>query len=116
MITYPSLATHAPDDATCPALWDALRDVADPEIPVSVVDMGLIVDLALVDGVALVKLTFTAMGCPASEFILEDVRARLLREPDVRDVQIEVVWHPAWTKARLTETGLDIMRTWGISA
>jgi metal-sulfur cluster biosynthetic enzyme len=116
MITYPSLATHPPDDATCPALWDALRDVTDPEIPVSVVDMGLIVDLALVDGVALVQLTFTAMGCPASEFILDDVRARLLREPGVRDVRIEVVWQPAWTKARLTEDGLDIMRTWGISA
>ncbi|HKD77442.1 MAG TPA: iron-sulfur cluster assembly protein, partial [Ktedonobacterales bacterium] len=80
MNTYPSLATHAPDDAACPALWDALRDVTDPEIPVSVVDMGLIVDLALVEGVAQVKLTFTAMGCPATEFILEDVRARLIRE------------------------------------
>jgi metal-sulfur cluster biosynthetic enzyme len=116
MKTYPSLATHAPDDAACPALWDALRDVNDPEIPVSVVDMGLIVDLALADGVAQVKLTFTAMGCPATEFILEDIRARLLRESGVRDVQIEVVWQPAWTKARLTEDGLDIMRIWGISA
>jgi metal-sulfur cluster biosynthetic enzyme len=116
MNTYPSLATHAPDDPACPALWDALRDVTDPEIPVSVVDMGLIVDLALADGVAQVKLTFTAMGCPASEFILDDVRARLLREPGVREVQIEVVWQPVWTKARLTEAGLDTMRTWGISA
>lgn len=116
MNTYPSLLTHAPDDAACPALWDALREVSDPEIPVSVVDMGLIIDLVLRDGVAEVQLTFTAMGCPASEFILDDVRARLLREPGVRDVRIEVVWQPAWTKARLTEDGIDTMRAWGISA
>lgn len=113
--TYPSLRTHAINDASCPALWDALRDVTDPEIPVSVVDMGLIVDLAQQDGIVDVKVTFTAMGCPATEFILDDIRARLLREPDVRDVRLEVVWSPAWTKARLSEEGIDMMRTWGVS-
>ncbi|HET8913415.1 MAG TPA: metal-sulfur cluster assembly factor [Ktedonobacteraceae bacterium] len=114
--TYPSLQTHAPDDATCPALWDALRDVTDPEIPISVVDMGLIVDLCQQAGVVSLKLTFTAMGCPATEFIIDDIRERLLKEPGVEDVQIEVVWDPVWTKARLSEDGLDIMRDWGISA
>ncbi len=114
--TYPSLRTHAPDDACCPALWDALRDVTDPEIPISVVDMGLIVDLSMRDGVVFLKLTFTAMGCPATEFIMDDIRERLLREPGVREVKIETVWDPVWTKARLSEEGIDVMRYWGISA
>lgn len=114
--TYPSLRTHMPCNSDCPALWDALRDVTDPEIPISVVDMGLIVDLSLRDGVAHVKLTFTAMGCPATEFIMDDIRARLLQEPCVREVRIETVWDPAWTKARLSEEGIDVMRYWGISA
>ena len=113
---YPSLNTYAADDASCPALWDALRDVTDPEIPISVVDMGLIVALSRQGNVVNVKLTFTAMGCPATEFIMDDIRERLLREPGVETVHIEVVWDPVWTKARLSEEGIDIMRTWGISA
>ena len=114
--TYPSLQTHPSNDTSCPALWDALRDVMDPEIPISVVDMGLIVDLSLSDGIVFVKLTFTAMGCPAMEFIMDDIRERLLQEPGVQEVHIEIVWDPVWTKARLSEEGIDIMRTWGVSA
>ena len=114
--TYPSLHVQSSRNATCAALWDALRDVTDPEIPISVVDMGLIVGLAQQEGTVYVKLTFTAMGCPATEFIMDDIRARLLREPGVEDVRIEVVWDPVWTKARLSEDGIEIMRSWGISA
>ncbi len=114
--TYPSLQTHDRYDASCPALWDALRNVTDPEIPVSVVDMGLIVDLSQHDDSVTVQLTFTAMGCPATEFIMDDIRARLLQEPGIREVRIDVVWQPAWTKARLSEEGVEVMRTWGVSA
>jgi metal-sulfur cluster biosynthetic enzyme len=113
---YPSLETHSRNDVACPALWDALRDVEDPEIPISVVDMGLIVDVAQHDGIVEVKLTFTAMGCPAMDFIMDDIRERLLREPGVREVRIEIVWDPAWSKARLSEDGIDIMHTWGIAS
>ncbi|HZU68096.1 MAG TPA: metal-sulfur cluster assembly factor [Ktedonobacteraceae bacterium] len=113
--TYPSLETHPQNDTSCPALWDALRDVEDPEIPISVVDMGLIVDIKQQDGIVALKLTFTAMGCPAMDFIMDDIRTRLLREPGVREVRIETVWDPVWTKARLSEEGIDILRTWGIA-
>ena len=114
--SYPSLQTHPAYDTTCPALWDALREVMDPEIPISVVDMGLIVDLGQQDGIVDVRLTFTAMGCPAMDFIMDDIRARLLQEPAVREVCIEIVWDPVWTKARLSEEGIEILRTWGVSA
>ena len=114
--TYPSLQTHPRDDTARPALWDALRDVIDPELPISVVDMGLIVDLKEQAGIVDLKLTFTAMGCPAMDFIMDDIRERLLREPGVREVRIEIVWDPVWTKARLSKEGLDILRSWGVSA
>lgn len=96
-------------------LWEALKDVTDPELPISVVDMGLIVDLTKHGGRVEVKITFTAMGCPGMDMIIDDVRERLLREPDVSEVDIEIVWHPIWTKDRLSEDGKAQLREWGIS-
>jgi metal-sulfur cluster biosynthetic enzyme len=97
-------------------LWQALQDVEDPEIPISVVNMGLIVALAYDDGVVDLKLTFTAMGCPAMDFIQDDIRERLLAEPDVDEVRIEVVWDPVWTRARIREDAKARMRSLGIVA
>ena len=97
-------------------LWTALRDVEDPEIPISVVGMGLIVAIDFADGVVDLKLTFTAMGCPAMEFIQDDIRERLLAEPDVDEVRIEVVWDPVWTRSRIREDARATMRRLGIVA
>jgi metal-sulfur cluster biosynthetic enzyme len=96
-------------------LWAALSEVQDPEMPVNLVDLGVIYAIAERDGLVEVDLTFTAMGCPASEFILEDVRERLLREPGVTDVRIKVVWDPPWTVARMTEAGRDALESWGLA-
>ena len=97
-------------------LWRALQEVEDPEIPVSVVGLGLIVSLAYSDGVVDLLLTFTAMGCPAMDFIQDDIRTRLLAEPDVDEVRIEVVWDPVWTRARIREDARETMRGLGIVA
>jgi metal-sulfur cluster biosynthetic enzyme len=96
-------------------LWAALAEVQDPEMPVGLVDLGVIYRVAEQDGSVEVDLTFTAMGCPASEFILEDVRERLLREDGVREVRINVVWSPPWTVARMTEAGRDALESWGLA-
>jgi len=96
-------------------LWDALTEVQDPEMPVNLVDLGVIYAINEQDGVVEVDLTFTAMGCPASEFILEDVRERLLREAGVDEVRIKVVWDPPWTVARMTEAGRDALESWGLA-
>jgi metal-sulfur cluster biosynthetic enzyme len=98
-------------------LWEALRRVEDPEIPVSVVGMGLIVSLAYVADArrADLQITFTAMGCPAMEFIQDDIRDALLADPDVDVVDIEVVWDPIWTKARLRDDARSRMRELGIA-
>jgi metal-sulfur cluster biosynthetic enzyme len=96
-------------------LWSALEDVTDPEFPLSVVDMGLIYGLQREGDHARVQLTFTALGCPCMDFIITDIRARLLREPDIRVVEIEIVWDPPWTKNRLTEKGRERLRRVGVT-
>jgi metal-sulfur cluster biosynthetic enzyme len=96
-------------------LWAALAEVQDPEMPINLVDLGVIYRIAEQDGLVEVDLTFTAMGCPASDFILEDVRERLLREDGVREVHINVVWNPPWTVARVSEAGRDALESWGLA-
>jgi metal-sulfur cluster biosynthetic enzyme len=97
-------------------LLSALHDVEDAELPLDVVDLGLIYGLHYreADRHVQVQMTFTAMGCPAMEFMLSDVRERLLADPDVRKVTVEVVWDPPWDRSRLTERGAAALRSWGI--
>lgn len=101
-----------PETAT---LWDALRDVLDPEIPVSVVDLGLVCDIRRLDGYVEVDVTFTSTACPAVDFIKDDIRRRLLSEPDVDVVQVNETWEVNWTSARVSCEGRDGMRRYGIT-
>ena len=101
-----------PDDER---LLDALRDVDDPEMPVNIVDLGMVYGVRRDGALVTVDLTFTAMGCPASEFILEDVRERLLREPGIGEVAINVVWDPPWSTKRMTQAGRDALEMWGLA-
>lgn len=96
-------------------LWQALEEVEDPEYPVSVVDMGLIYGLKLNGRIAQINLSFTSMGCPCMEYIIDDIRTRLLQEPTVDDVDLQIVWDPPWTRQRLTEKGAQKLRQWGIA-
>lgn len=98
------------------ATWRALGEVLDPEIPVSLVELGLVYGVAYRDGVVDVRITFTATACPCMEFIREDVTDRLLREPWIEEVRIAEVWSPAWTAERITVDGRRKLRTMGVSA
>jgi metal-sulfur cluster biosynthetic enzyme len=105
------------DDGVVARLWTALAEVEDPEIPVSLVDMGLIVSVdydASLRTVSL-RITYTAMGCPAMEMIQDDIRARLLREDGVEHVDIEVVWDPVWTERRLSQRARSRMHGLGLA-
>ena len=92
-----------------------MTEVQDPEMPINLVDLGVIYDVRDDAGVVEVDLTFTAMGCPASEFILDDVRERLLREDGVREVRVNVVWNPPWSAERMTQAGRDALEAWGLA-
>ena len=114
-----TVATHLPDvakqDEAVARWWTALHDVEDPEFPMSIVDMGLVIDVQKVGRTAAIKMTFTAMGCPCMDMIMDDVRTRLLHEPDVDEVNIEIAWSPVWTKQRMTERGREIMLLSGVT-
>ena len=97
------------------ALWKALGDVLDPEIPVSVVDLGLVCDIRRVDGAVEVDVTFTSTACPAVMIIKEDIQQRLLREPDVAIVNVEEAWEVTWTASRISACGRDQMKRYGIT-
>jgi metal-sulfur cluster biosynthetic enzyme len=103
-------------DPAVDSLWRALCEVADPELPVSLVDLGLIRDVRR-DGTDVeVDLTFTASACPCMEFIVLDVKERLLREENVDRVTVTDVWDPPWTTAAMTEHGRALLRSFGVAA
>ena len=97
-------------------VWEALGRVTDPELPVSIVDLGMVYAVAVDDegGVGL-DLTFTSIGCPAMDMLLDDVEQAVRAVPGVTDVTIDVVWSPPWTKARLTPRGRGLLAAYGVS-
>lgn len=96
------------------ATWAALDEVLDPEIPISLVELGLIYGVELVDGLVIVQLTFTATACPCMEFIHEDISDRLTPEPWVGSVEIVEVWDPPWTNERITDEGRAKLKALGV--
>jgi metal-sulfur cluster biosynthetic enzyme len=107
-----SSGTTAPLEAR---IWSALAEINDPEMPINLVDLGIVYGLEVGEGTVHLRLTFTAMGCPASDMILGDIRERLLAEPGVKAVVIDVVWDPPWSADRLTSEGRDTLRAWGLA-
>jgi metal-sulfur cluster biosynthetic enzyme len=89
----------------------ALKDCYDPEIPVNIVDLGLIYEVRVKPAAAEglqgedveIEMTLTAQGCPSSGQITGDVTRRLLNMPGVADAKVELVWYPQWSPERLSE-------------
>lgn len=90
-------------------LWQALRGVFDPEIPVNIVDLGLVYSL-FIDKleeryVVLMHMTLTAPGCGMGPSIAEDAKQKLLAVPGVADASVEIVWDPPWSQDMISEEG-----------
>ncbi len=81
----------------------ALHKCYDPEIPVNVVDLGLVYDVRINDGTVEVDLTLTAPGCPMAGAISEDVTAKLEEVEGVKVAKVKMVWDPPWTPDRMSE-------------
>lgn len=94
-------------------VWAQLKGVYDPEIPVDIVNLGLVYDCSLEkqDGktVALVKMTLTAPGCGMGPVIAADAQARIMSLPEVDDARVELVWDPAWNQDMISEEGRMIL-------
>jgi len=87
-------------------VMEALRQCYDPEIPVNIVDLGLIYEVQSDEaGNVNVKMTLTSQGCPAAMSIPDQVKSRIGAIGEVRDVRVEVVWEPAWNPSLISENG-----------
>ena len=96
--------------------WDLLQEVLDPEIPISLPELGLIYGVEFDDGVARIELTFTATACPCMEFIREDITDRLQSEHWIDSIELIEVWRPPWTSDRITAEGRAKLKKLGVSA
>jgi metal-sulfur cluster biosynthetic enzyme len=97
-------------------IWQALDGINDPEMPISLVDMGLIYDISVdPSGAVGIELTFTSIGCPGMDMILEDIRGAVGSIPGVTNVAVEVVWSPPWTKEKLSDRGRVLLKAVGLS-
>lgn len=85
------------------AVYEALHDCYDPEIPVNIVDLGLVYDVEVNDDKVAVKMTLTAPGCGMGTFIASDARQKILALEGVGDASVDLVWDPPWTPAMMSE-------------
>jgi probable FeS assembly SUF system protein SufT len=95
-------------------VWATLRTCFDPEIPVNIVDLGLVYDMHIDRlpsgrGAVFVKMTLTAPGCGMGGVIAGDAQQKLLALPDVEEAVVEIVWDPPWHHSMITETGRKVL-------
>jgi probable FeS assembly SUF system protein SufT len=105
-------SSNIPDDADELLLevWHQLKNVYDPEIPVNIVDLGLVYDCAVIETAegkkqALVKMTLTAPGCGMGPTIAADAQSRIMTLEDIDDAAVELVWEPPWNQNMISEEG-----------
>ncbi|PSQ34369.1 metal-sulfur cluster biosynthetic enzyme [Halobacteriales archaeon SW_12_69_24] len=96
-------------------VWQALYRVEDPEMPISIVDLGLIYGVAVEDGTAAVEMTLTYTGCPARDMLTSEVTRAVRDVEGVEGVDVALVWSPAWTVDMVTERGENALREFGLS-
>jgi probable FeS assembly SUF system protein SufT len=110
----PEPAAAAPGHAGAPIdekrVWDQLKTCYDPEIPVNIVDLGLIYDCQITprngDGALVtVKMTLTAPGCGMGPVLAQEAKSKIEALPGVDEANVELVWDPPWNQAMISETG-----------
>ena len=98
------------------ALLEALKVVKDPEIPVNVVDLGLIYNVDVKAGGEVdIDMTLTSMGCPVQDMIQADAKLACMQVEGVSKVNVEFVWSPPWSPAKMSEDGKKQMRMFGFN-
>ncbi len=95
-------------------VWDTLKTCFDPEIPVNIVDLGLVYDLAVEKtptgtNTVEVKMTLTAPGCGMGPVIAEDARQKIAALPTVESAKVHIVWDPQWVPQMISESGRKVL-------
>lgn len=86
----------------------ALKNCYDPEIPINIVDLGLIYDVAIKKGKVEITMTLTALGCPLANIIVEEMKQKLLLLKGVKDVDVEIVFDPPWSPEKMSDQARKI--------
>jgi metal-sulfur cluster biosynthetic enzyme len=96
--------------ATTDDVFQELRQVFDPEIPVNIVDLGLVYDVRLGDdGVCSIRMTLTSQACPEARTIPETVKRRVNALDGIEGTEVEIVWEPQWSPQRISAEGRAIL-------
>jgi len=108
VVKPPELPPNATDEDIKDICWAQMRTCYDPEIPINIVDLGLVYECELTpneDGTRTVsvKMTLTAPGCGMGEVLVEDVRDKILRIPTVREANVELTFDPPWSQSMMSE-------------
>jgi metal-sulfur cluster biosynthetic enzyme len=97
-------------------ILEAMKIVKDPEIPVNIVDLGLVYKCDVSeDGIVDIEMTLTSVGCPVQDMIRADVELAVMRLEGVKTVNVDFVWTPPWTTNKMSEDGKRQMRMFGFS-
>jgi probable FeS assembly SUF system protein SufT len=104
----PDVPENATDADLEKAVWDQLRTVYDPEIPINVVELGLIYECKLERPSpdmrkAVVKMTLTAPGCGMGDILVADARSKILEIPGIKEADVQLVFDPPWTQDKMSE-------------
>jgi len=91
-------------------VFAALRECYDPEVPVNIVDLGLVYGITIVDDWVGVKMTLTTPGCGMADMITNKVRERIKQIPGVLDGDVRLVWQPAWHPGLMSENARKQLR------
>ena len=90
------------ESLTVDGVMNALRNCYDPEIPVNIVELGLIYGVAIVEDNVKVRMTLTTMGCPAHAYLMHQVQTEIEKLPGVKTAEVEIVWDPPWTPDKMS--------------
>lgn len=99
----PTPATATGDEALQEAIIEALKEIYDPEIPVNIYDLGLIYNVEVNAGHALVTMTLTTPHCPVAESMPSEVELRVGAVPGVGDAEVNLVWDPPWSPGNMSD-------------
>lgn len=90
-------------------VYTSLKDVYDPEIPVNIVDLGLVYGVEILDGTCRVQMTLTSRTCPEAQRIPDDVKRRLSALEGIEETAVEIVWEPQWSPHRISAEGRRVL-------
>ena len=111
--TVPLQAAAQPVDLSQPLsedlVFQALRKCRDPEIPVNIVDLGLIYDVRIAEDLVDVKMTLTTQGCGMGGYISQEAEEQIRSLPGVREAKVEIVWDPPWNPSMISEAGRKVL-------